>query len=60
MLENGGYILKTKDKLNKILSLNTNQDLKTIENDTDRDNYMSAKEALDYGIVDKIIDSKTI
>lgn len=49
------HILKTKEKLNIILSKNTNQDIKRIENDTERDNFMSAEEALDYGIIDKII-----
>jgi len=49
------HILKTKDKLNKILSKNINKDLQTIEKDTDRDNFMTAEEALDYGIIDKII-----
>lgn len=49
------HILKIKDKLNKILSINTNQDIKTIEHDTDRDNYMSSEEALNYGLIDKII-----
>lgn len=48
-------ILKLKDKLNKILSENTNQDLKKIELDTDRDYFMDSKESLDYGIIDKII-----
>jgi len=48
-------ILKLKDKLNKILSENTNKDLKTIENDTERDNFMDASEALEYGIIDKIL-----
>ena len=48
-------ILKLRNKLNKILSDNTGQDIKTIENDTDRDNYMDAKEALNYGLIDKII-----
>ena len=52
------HILKTRDKLNHILSLNTNQDIKTIEYDTERDNYMDADDALKYGIVDKIIDKK--
>ena len=52
------HILKTKDKLNKILSLNTNKDLNIIEKDTDRDNFMSSEEALNYGIVDKIIENK--
>lgn len=49
------HILKTKNKLNKILSINTNKDLKTIEHDTDRDNFMSSKQALEYGIIDEII-----
>lgn len=53
------HILKIKEKLNKILAYNTNQNIKTIENDTDRDNYMSAKEALDYGIIDEIIEKAT-
>ena len=52
------HILKTKDKLNKILSINTNKDLKTIEQDTDRDNFMSSKEAKEYGIIDEIIKKK--
>lgn len=49
-------ILKTKQKLNKILAENTNQPIEVIERDTERDNYMSAKEALDYGIIDKVIE----
>lgn len=49
------HILKTKEKLNKILSINTNKDIKTIEKDTDRDNFMSSSEALKYGIIDKIL-----
>lgn len=52
------HILKTKEKLNKILSLNTNKKLSEIERDTDRDNYMTATESLEYGIVDKIIEKK--
>ncbi len=52
------HILKTKDKLNKILSINTDKDLSVIEKDTDRDNFMSANEALNYGIIDKIIENK--
>ena len=49
-------ILKTKQKLNKILAENTNQPIEVIERDTERDNYMSAKEALAYGIIDKVIE----
>ena len=52
------HILKTKDKLNKILSLNTGKDLNIIEKDTDRDNFMTSEEALNYGIIDKIIENK--
>ena len=52
------HILKTKDKLNKILSNNTGKSLDIIEKDTDRDNFMDSSEALDYGIVDEIIENK--
>ena len=48
-------IIKLKDKLNRILAKNTNTNLKKIEQDTERDYFMDAKEALDYGLVDKII-----
>lgn len=48
-------ILKLKAKLNKILSENTNQDIKKIEQDTERDYFLDAEEALDYGLIDKII-----
>ncbi len=51
-------ILKIKDKLNKILSQNTNQPLEIIEKDTERDHFLSAKEAVLYGIIDKIIEKK--
>ena len=51
-------ILFLKDKLNKILSKNTGQTVKTIENDTNRDNFMSAERALEYGLVDEILKSK--
>ncbi len=49
------HILKTKDKLNKILSKHTGKPLTKIEHDTDRDFYMSAEEAKAYGLIDKII-----
>ncbi len=48
-------IIKLKKKLNEILSINTGQDIKKIENDTERDYFMDADEALEYGIVDKIL-----
>ena len=47
-------IKKTREQLNKILANATGQDLKTIQKDTDRDNYMTAEEAKKYGIIDKI------
>ncbi len=50
------HILKTKDRLNKILAKNTGQDYDTIVKDTDRDNYLSAEEAVEYGLVDKIVE----
>ena len=49
------HILKIRDRLNHIFVSHTGQDLKTIEKDTDRDNFMSAKEAKKYGIIDKVI-----
>jgi ATP-dependent Clp protease protease subunit len=48
-------LLKTRDKLNRILSENTGQELSKIEHDTDRDNFMSAAEAAEYGLVDRVI-----
>ena len=49
-------ILKLKKKLNEMLAKNTNQDIKKIETDTERDYFLDAKEALEYGIVDKILE----
>ena len=51
-------ILKLKEKLNIILSKNTGKHLNQVEQDTERDYYLSSKEALDYGIVDKILEKK--
>lgn len=48
-------ILKLKKKLNKILSDNTGKDIDTIDNDTERDYFMDSAEALNYGIVDKVL-----
>ena len=48
------HILKIKEKLNKILAENTGKAFEEVERDTDRDNYLSAEEALSYGIIDKI------
>lgn len=51
------HILKTRDRLNKIISKNTGQPIKIVEKDTDRDNYMSAEEAKAYGLIDEIMES---
>lgn len=48
-------ILKIKDKLNQILAKHSGQDIKTIEKDSDRDYFMSAEDAVKYGLVDKVI-----
>ncbi len=52
------HILMIKQKLNKILSDNTGKTLEQIEQDTDRDNYLSAKEALEYGLIDGIFENR--
>ena len=51
-------ILYLRDKLNKILSVNTGQSVKTIEKDTNRDNFMSAETALKYGLIDQIVKTR--
>ena len=52
------HILKTRDKLNKILAKNTGKPLDIIEMDTERDNFMSADTACEYGLVDKVIEKR--
>ena len=52
------HILRTKEKLNKILAENTGKPIEQIAIDTDRDNFMSVQEALEYGIVDRILDKR--
>ncbi len=52
------HILKTKKKLNEILAENTGKPYEVIEKDTDRDNYMSAMEAMEYGLIDHVITNK--
>ena len=49
------HILRTREKLNKILADRTGQTIKTIERDTERDNYLTAEEACEYGLVDKVM-----
>ena len=51
-------LVKTKEKLNRILAENCGKDYETLVKDTDRDNWMSAQEALEYGLVDKVIDKR--
>ncbi len=51
-------ILRMKAELNEILAKNTGQKIKTVENDTDRDNFMSAQEALEYGLIDEVLTKK--
>ena len=51
-------ILKTKELMNKILAKHTGQDIERVAKDTDRDNYMSAEEALSYGLIDRVIESR--
>ena len=53
------FMLKTRKRLNQILSENTGQDLDTIQRDTERDNYMTAQQALEYGLVDRIVESRS-
>lgn len=53
------FMRKTRDRLNNILASNTGQPLEVIERDTERDNYMTAEEALTYGLVDKVIVDRT-
>ncbi len=52
------HILKTKKKLNEILASNSGQPLEVVEADTDRDNWMTAKEAQKYGLIDKVIETR--
>ena len=52
------HMVKTREKLNKLLSDRTGQDITTIERDTERDNYMTAEEALKYGLIDEILYNK--
>ena len=52
------HILRTKERLNKILSEKTGQSFETIAKDTERDNFMSAQEAQAYGLIDKVIEKR--
>ena len=52
------HILKTRDTLNRILAANTGKPLEIIERDTDRDNFMSAADAMAYGLIDKVVEKR--
>ena len=51
-------ILRTRKKLNEILAANTGKPLEVVEADTERDHYMSAEEAMNYGLIDKVISGR--
>ena len=52
------HMIRTREKLNKLLSEKTGQSIETIERDTERDHYMTAQEALEYGLIDGIMDKR--
>jgi ATP-dependent Clp protease protease subunit len=52
-------ILYTRDRLNQILAQHTGQPVEKIKNDTDRDNFMRAEDAASYGLIDKVLSSRT-
>lgn len=53
------HILQTRERLNKILAERTGQPLEVIEKDTDRDNYMTAQQAKDYGLIDEVMENNS-
>ena len=54
------HILRTREKLNRLLALHTGKPIEDIERDTERDNFLSADEAAEYGLIDKVITKKDI
>ena len=52
------HILRTREKLNAILAERTGKPIETIEKDTDRDNFLSAEAAAEYGLIDKVIEKR--
>ncbi|MBQ6312008.1 MAG: ATP-dependent Clp endopeptidase proteolytic subunit ClpP [Lachnospiraceae bacterium] len=52
------HIMRTKEKMNKILAQNTGKDIEVVRADCDRDNWMTAEEALEYGLIDRVIDKR--
>jgi ATP-dependent Clp protease protease subunit len=53
------YILSLRERLNKLLADHTGQSIEKIERDTDRDNFLTAPEATEYGLVDKVLQRRT-
>ena len=53
------HILRTRERLNKILAENTGKSIEEVERDTDRDNYMTAAEAVEYGIIDQVVEKRS-
>ena len=58
MLIDAEHILKTRRKLNEILAANTGQPLEVIERDTDRDHWLTAEEAVSYGLIDSVVKNR--
>jgi ATP-dependent Clp protease protease subunit len=52
------HILKTKEKMNRMLAANTGKSYEQVAADTERDNWLSAQEALDYGLIDSIVENR--
>ena len=52
------HILRTRDTLNRILAANTGRPIEEIARDTERDNFMSAQAAMEYGLIDRVIDKR--
>ncbi len=52
------HLLRTRQKMNELLALNTGKPLEQVEADTERDNYMTAQEAMEYGLIDKVIEKR--
>ena len=57
---NADHILRIRDKLNRILAQNTGQPLEKIQADTERDNWLTAQEAMEYGLIDAVIEEKSV
>jgi ATP-dependent Clp protease protease subunit len=52
------YILSLRERLNRLLALHTGKPIEQIERDTDRDNFLTANEALEYGLIDKVLQAR--